>query len=912
MIKALLALTLFTVLASPSPGQNPGNESLTLTGALAKPQHTSGARRRKAAFSSLFPRPVSGVVQFKVPGSDPLCYEVDLSDALVQGGFARIYERESDSYPLSKGGMNYRDGNGMERGPDWLQVRCDMEGAWILGRNTLIIDYEDDIAGGPGPWGAEGVHRRRYVYQLVGRAMELQVIDLDEDIEGVSNYTGFFYGKTEGTEDPKRVEMLGALANPLIAFDGPANSKWFMGNCVDLFQSGTTQWYLRSVPIFTADTIDYGMNTFNRYRANSNGELNSPVNDTVTICVSQRVEDCFIRSASPGSPYRDYLSRRMVALFGAPTTAWTKYEEHLDQYGEWGMDDMIVYVFNYWSSSPADHLGKNVGPDWYPANDEGAFISLCAKAAQLGINFGALMKFSEFNPATGPPVFNVISDFARDATSVIKTGLQNGLPLFGTAAQGVHSEREHQLVKSNYGVSCAYIDVMTYASPSKGGDGDHVDQVAGSPQGKSLKECIAEQKTWFDEARRITEGPLLGEGSVSSANSNMEWLWGGYVDSVQRVINSGANLRAFQIPASNPRAITRWPVIPEFELHAAKPMQANHGNGFYDRFFGPFDGASFVKPDGTPLNPINPAMHDRYRAYEITYAHTPYVTANGPGDGPTNGNQVLLPQVMQEYYLLVELSNRYFRMPIQNIEYEFNGALQTFEQIWAITEDLLSFRDPKIRLDYGSLVIYVNHSPSAWAVPNIGGVAYSIPEDGWVAYDAADGFLSFSAIPAGLSSRIDYCLAPGRWEMFNGRGVVAGYGGITTGAPGDVGMLQIQNFVHNITIHEKIQTQNPDMSWTPSHEIVAGATNAVVSLEVRIDKPRIPRGFWAGAQAIAHYQNGAYRDVTMLVDWTSSAPGLVTVEQCGVLRGQGTRGVAQISCSGYQGAIAPPAQIRMW
>ncbi|MDF1838069.1 MAG: hypothetical protein P1V35_09390, partial [Planctomycetota bacterium] len=609
MLKTLFNLALVCLFASSALAQNPEKESLTLAGAFAPEPVSSGGGISQATLVSFFPSPVTGVVQFKVGGANPLCYEVDLSDPEVQGGFARIYERESDSYPLWKGGMNYRDGNGMERGPDWLEIRCDMLGAWTVGRNTLVIDYEDDLAGGPGPWGAEGVHRRRYVYRRVGRAMQLQVIDLDEDVEGVSNYTGFFYGKTEGTEDPKRVEMLGALANPLIAFDGPGNSKWFMGNCIDLFQSGTTQWFLKDVPVITSDTVDYGMNTFNRYRANSSGELSASVNDTLTICVSQRIEDCFIRSTSNGSPYRDFLSRRMVSLFGAPTTTWAKYEEHVDQYGQWGMDDMILYVFNYWSSSPPDHLGKNIGPDWYPANDEGAFISLAAKAAQLGMNFGALMKFSEYNPATCPPAYNVLSDFARDETGTIKEGIQNDLPMIGTAAQGVHSEREHQLVRTNYGVSCAYIDVMTYASPSKGGDGDHVDQSAGSPQGKSLKECIAEQKQWFDRARMITEGPLLGEGSVSTANSNMEWIWASYVDSVQRVINTGANKRAFQIPASDARAITRWPVIPEFELHAAKVMQANHGNGFYDRFFGPFDGPSFVKADGTPLNPINPAMH---------------------------------------------------------------------------------------------------------------------------------------------------------------------------------------------------------------------------------------------------------------------------------------------------------------
>src|SRR4029079_10061046 len=128
------------------------------------------------------------------------------------------------------------------------------------------------------------------------------------------------------------------------------------------------------------------------------------------------------------------------------------------------------------------------------------------------------------------------------------------------------ANREANLVKTNYGINLAYLDIHTYGPPASAPDGDHIDQVAGSRWAKTVGQSIADQKQWMRDMTEDFDGPLLGEGSISTIGTNFEWLWAGYCDSVQRVINTGANGRAQLYPAGDPGAPTNWPVIPEFEM----------------------------------------------------------------------------------------------------------------------------------------------------------------------------------------------------------------------------------------------------------------------------------------------------------------------------------------------------------
>lgn len=905
LFAALLALC-----AAVANGQTPARDRITLQGALSARSPMPVGTYLDAAPLQVTPRPVTGVVVFATSGPNPVQYEIDLTSTAIRDGYLRVYERESDSYPIWEGGVSYLDSTGMTRVSGWLAVRCNMLGAWLVDANTLVIDYEDDIAGGPGPFAAEGVHYRRHIYRLENRALSIEVIDLDSSVTARRNYSGVYYGRTASTEDPRIIQMQGALSIPLVRFLGVAGEQWFFGNTLDIAQSRSRRWFLpelaQSNP--TATSIDFGMHCLGRYEPDSNGNISAPMRETITLCVSRQIEDCFIVSTQGASPYRDFLAQRTVVLFAERTTTWDEYIEHLDQYRDFGMDDLAIYMFHHWTSSAPDILGNtNVGPDWHPARDPGRFQAMIGHAALQGIPMGAYVAFSSFAP-TSPSQYNVLNDFARQANGTINVAIQNPqLRLYGVAASAMHSQREHNLMQSDYGLSMGYVDVQTYSSPSGGADGQHLDLMATSPQPKTLKDGVREQKRWFDDARRVLGGPLLGEGSIGTKPSNLEWIWAGYVDSVQRVINTGAGMDAPMIPAGDPRAVTNWPVIPEYELRIPRAVAAHHGNGFYDRFFGPHDGAGFVVANGDPIFPLTEAALDRYRAYEITYGHTPYFMANGPGDGV--GNLLLLPDMIKEHYLVNELSRRYYEQNLQEIRYQWTGQLRTFEEILAQTGTTDSFRDPRIQITYDSLVVYVNHSATNWPVahPTLG--TFSLPQDGWLAWDTADAFLAFSATAPGLAQRIDYCLAPGRWEMFDGRGSVLGYGGITTGAPGAPRRMQVRNFVHEKTIHELIQVTMPNGALTPSTLIVNGTPPTVTSLTIDGAPSSLRPGRWSGVRATVHYSNGARRDVTKLVTWSVSDPALATIESCGVIRGLGGVGNVQVMCSSFAGVSANPVPI---
>ena len=917
-----LTFSLVAVLSTCSAfGQDPSTDQVLPLGALQETPIviTDQIDERR------IPTPASGVVTFSVAGSSPIQYEVDLDSVLIQDGFIRVYERMSDSFPVDFCGIAYVDGTGMGRGPDWLaDDRTTLTGAWTVGDDTLIVEYEDDIPNGPDPvaFGGEGVHHRRYVYTLVGRSLRIQVIDLDENLSGLSNYSGFYFGYPSELNNLRPVEMQGTMALPLFAFDGRGGSTWYWSNLLDFNQTGATTWVLDQLPPTGFPATGATTRTFStnfRYRPNSAGLYEEPVNDTFWVTVSESVRDCFPTTiAASESPYRDFVSRRMVMLFSGFTPRWFFHQLHVAQLEEWGLSDIVGYVFHGWSASPGDVGNENRGPDWFPArlsvNGDDDFGDLIADARDAGVTLGHTMRFSGVHP-TSPPQFMNDADYARQADPnspgnlVIKTDLADGSSLLGTAAQAFHSEREHDLMASTYNVGATFIDSMLAGTPSLAPFGDYVDEVAGSPHGKTLAGAIRQQKGWVDRARELVGGPMLGEGSIANSVTNTEWLWAPYVDSVQRHINTGSGFpEASLIPANSPRAVTAWPVIPEFEVEVMRKLQANHGNGFYNRFFGPVDGPEFVMPNGRPVTPITKPMFDRYRAYEITYAHTPYIQNTSSSTRPDG--VVLHPGLVGEYYFMVELSRRYFAADLSGIFYEHAGAMQTFEQIYAATGTTDSFIDPRIQLDYGTLDIYINHGSSAWT-RQVDGVTYEIPEDGWVAFDSTDDFLAFSARPAGVATRIDYVFAPGRYEAFDGRGLVNGFGGIVTGAPGDVGLMQIRNFALNRTIHQANQFVNPDGSYSPSIVTVQGPANPVTSVEINLREVSMDDGGWTGAQAIARFSNGAWRDVTTLVNWSSSDTTRATIDKSGAIRGQGIAGNVTISCSSFEGVSAPTVNLTL-
>lgn len=819
--------------------------------------------------------------------TDGVEYQIDVADPGVHGGLVKVYEKYSDSFPIATGGVIFRDYADHLYLPTTLVQYSTLTNEYIAG-NSVVLEYTDTPH-------LSGVHHRRHTYTLTGKALSVTIEDTDHNTAYFSNYMGMYIGPTQGTENARVVQMQGTLVTPIILFQNGARH-WYLGATLDFFQSNASDWLMPDPMVLPTgvDSINFSTNTASRYYRNSAGQLSAPLKDTWTCAISQHVRDVFVEPTQPPSPYRELLEHRTVVLLAEESTTWNNYKTHLQQFKNWGMDDIAAYTFDYWTSSATDAPAPgNQGPDWYPARDPSSFTSLAATARAQGIPLAVYTAFATM-PATAPSWVYDPSHIARKDTGAYKTSIQLGTPLMATTAAGIHARREAQSLKQAYDLTAGYLDIQSYAAPSHGADGDHLDQTAGSPWARTMRDAFIAQKSWMRDMTDTFAGPLLGEGSIGTYTSNTEWLWAGYCDSVQRVINTGGFVDAAHQPLNDPDSPTLWPVIPEYELRVVAKTQCNHGNGFYARFFSRSDTGMTSQSTGLPNYPLSEAALDRYRLYEITYGKTSFFETNGQYNGL--GNMLRFADMLKEYYMVRALQSRYLDSPVQTIKYMYQGALWNFDHIIAQTETTDTFRDPKIRMTYtNGLEVYVNHSTTNWVV-TVGGVLYTIPQDGFVAYQPAAPapFLAFSAIPPTTGGkRIDYCYAPGEYECFDGRGQVGSYGNINTGT---VKRLEVQNFVRGLNVQEltdgSIQVNN-------------GAAPSVVSVDIIAPANLVPTQR-ATAKAVAHYNNGAFRDVTTLVHWNSSNTGVATINDGGALIGV-TPGQISLSTTAFQG-VTPTAQ----
>ena len=613
--------------------------------------------------------------------------------------------------------------------------------------------------------------------------------------------------------------------------------------------------------------------------------------------MTSKVHEAFLAPTQIASPYRELLTNRMVLLLNGESSM-SNYPPFWEKLDLWGVDNIAAYFFVGWSSGAADPPTNHMGPDWWPPADPTGFATALQGTTTKGFLVGAYNTYG-IQPATAPANVNDPALIARDVSGAAKLDQFFGLPMVATTASAVHAARESALLRAA-GATMGYLDVMTNATPTRGADGDHVDQRVGSPWAKSLRQACADQREWMRDLQETYQGPLLGEGSHIVDGSNFELLWAGFCDSVQRSLNVGTNIDPWTLP-NNRRgwalSPTGWPVVPEIEWRVFAPIQVNHGNGFPERFFSPPDGPDFVTATG-PIYPMTERMLDRNRVYEITYGKAAFLQTSGNPNGI--GNTHTYAQFLSQYYMTNALQSRYTQGQPTSIEYWNGGTWKTFQRILEDVDSLEPFRNARIRLLFANgLEIVVNHAEAAFPV-TIGGVAYSIPEDGFVARQASTGFLAFSAIPPGTGgARIDYCIDPAAYEYFDGRGVVGGYGAQSTPFAG----VAFTNYTRGRTFRE-------DTGTNAIVQVGTSSAPALLRVEVLPAANVLPAGGRKGLRAVAVYANGARRDVTKLVTWTSNSSSIATVNS-GAAVTANAPGTTVIRVSSFQGATVVPASVQV-
>ena len=874
-------IALFTAASAPAHAQA-GNEILTHTGQFAP--GTVSVTQNGAVYSLRF------------TGDEVIEYQLDFGHLNVDKGLIQIYELSSDTWPIFDGQLGYQDASGVHS-IGWMSPYRTMTGVSST-QDSVIVNFVDVPPGDP-----SGVRHIRYTYTLTGKTLRLRVQDVDQVTRYSNNYMGVLVTSTNGLENPKYLKLQGALATPIVMTRGNG-SHWYIANMLDVFNTNASDFIQTQNPIrplATTTSVDFNWNTWSAYEATTPGcdEKSGALDDTFVVTVSSRLQDVFATPNTGPSPYRELLENRLVMLL--PNTNWADYPPLFDLFDSWGMDNLAGYFFSDWSQSANDWpTQSNLGPDWFPAKNPTAFAAAVARGRAKGFPLAAYTIFNTM-PTSAPASVYDASHIARNCAGSPNLHYEYGVPLISASASAIHAARESNLLKSNYGLNSGYLDVMSYGPVAHGSEGDHVDQSAnGTSWGRTLSQALRDQRTWMRGMQDTFEGPLLGESSIATAGANFEFLWAGVCDSTQRVINSGSGLSASNTPiprAYSQNAPTQWPVIVDYEWRVFSRLQANHGNGIFERFFGPIDGPNFVDASGNAIYPMTEPMLDRYRLYEITYGKTGYFQVNGAFN--LAGNYLLFADYLKEYYMTNALQALYMESAPTQIQYLYNGQLLTFDDIFFQTETTNTFRHPRIRLAFpNGLEIYLNHNQVPWNV-TVGNVSYVIPEDGFVARRRGTQFLCFSAIPPSTGGqRIDYCNAPNEYEFFDGRGAVSGYGNLTT----PYNRVAFKSLTRN-TIGRENPAQSIDLTS-------AGPAPTITRINVQPPLATLSLGSAQrkGFHAVATYSNGAVRDVTKLVTWSSSLPAIASVNQ-GAAVTAAVPGAATITVSTLQGAPVVPAVV---
>jgi hypothetical protein len=264
-----------------------------------------------------------------------------------------------------------------------------------------------------------------------------------------------------------------------------------------------------------------------------------------------------------------------------------------------------------------------------------------------------------------------------------------------------------------------------------------------NPSSRTLAGAIRNSQTLIRYLGDLHQGPVIGEGGEGPGR--FDTFYAGVVDGFERPLDGRAN----------------GPVIPDFELRRVQPLMANHGVGYYGRFFNEIHGQA----------PIDPARvsWDLYRTTEIAFGHAGFLsTAQVPP--PPLGPWVPMGSMREtfaEYFLMRAVQERLMTTPVRRIGYHHAGD---FLGLGEALRGGLDFSQSQLRIEYErGLTVFVNrHARQEWVV-RWAGMTYILPPSGWLVSDERE-LLAYSALVAG--NRADVVRSP-QYAFLNVRSDVA-------------------------------------------------------------------------------------------------------------------------------------------
>ncbi len=596
-------------------------------------------------------------------------YRLSVTEEAVQRGLLRVKAKVGDSaffYPVTEAGTRYRDGEGKLLEPAEFAAAASVKLlSHRLLRDEVILEYEEAYE--------QVVRRKTFSLRQMGGALAIEARAEGTDYR--NNYAGFAFGAGEDTPGARIVDIPYAVV-PIVSLEGGR----FYSAYLDWSESSSLllqpqAWYRSSSSVVASVASENASDTAGKV---------APLHELAYITVSDNPLDCLPQILNPPSPYRHLLNDKVVVDWWGlewPFSRWGKIPRLqasrtlLDSYHSAGMTSLAV-IYHDWQ-----YYGYDAGlPAHYPVNPAFGTDEELRDLVQAAISAGGLFALHENfrdmypnNPGFLSPYFDAEA-LAYDSAGKPLPGWYNPTTKQQASALSLEAApkfaaKQGRLISRGYGPNAAFLDISPAWSPAGA-----LDLRVSNPTPKTLAEAMRQTRQLFLQQHSIYQGPLFGEGGEGPYR--FDTLFAGSVDGVERQIE-GRSLAY---------------IAPDYELRVVKPLMANHGMGYYTRYF--------ARQGNVPGFSANEDGWDLYRASEIAFNHAGFISDNAPSGQP-----------FMEYHLLQQLQSLYLAGRAISITYQDGEESLSLGQAMARDYDFLNSR-VSVSYDNG-LRLYVNHASGA-------------------------------------------------------------------------------------------------------------------------------------------------------------------------------------------------------
>jgi hypothetical protein len=781
----------------------------------------------------------------------------------VRKGIVRVREVLTNSYPLYVAGVQYRNIGQNEIGfweliTQWeISQTANVEFFHAINSNNIVsLSYVDQVYG--------KTLQKQFDFEIKGKTLIIRVFAVNPDPSHDGNYAGFWFTRSENTPNAKHIQLTYSETAPIV-MAGPQGDRFFYSTYFDWARSGSNgppgeSFYSSSGTSHSANYNPYYIP--GELDPQTNSRVYTPLNETLYVTVSRNLEDTVMKINSNPSLWRDDLNSRPVLDVWRLThpsgpfpyilnnSMFDRTKTFVELLEIYGLKDYL-FLFHWWAAGgtspgfnanpPTDCFSEY--PRSYPVIEnpwEGGFNqfkllinsvkrtnSLIAFHQDVGDMFQGSPQWNQSFLSLDPRGKTMRTWINPDCVGFDRLGLGLQPYSIATDKMGAYARQEAFLMKRDYNPTALFLDVTTKLWSGVFGNGleyepgvRFIDYSYKNSNSRTFAQAIQNIKNMNNLMRNEINGPLFGEGAGGSSYDRMI---AGYTDGVEAEISFEKK---------------NTPVFPEFELRSVKPLMANHGMGYLNRYeVGPFlvpeqpeatinigQNPVTVIFNGNPVT-IPPFDFDRYNADTFIYGHTGFVTDHflfgdplwtditmgriSPNDPRARAYILNFEKYfVKTYYQYKFVQNLYLSGNITKILYR--TPQDELVPLGIALDKNLDFMNAQIYEEYSNgLKLYVNrHQTQIWAV-NVNGQIYYLPPNGWLAINLNINFIMYSSLVDNLNGqhspsgrRVD-CVKTPEYIMVDGRDL----GGFATKFPADC-----RDFLNREIITDRFLVLKPD-NW---------------------------------------------------------------------------------------------------